>query len=82
MDENGKRVKLVQSNIFSYEPAMLIDFKIIRWFGIGTGVGYRLVYYKSPGVNEEFSSPEYVVKLKIYLGEIVRTITGKQLEID
>ena len=82
LDENGKRVKLVQSNIFSYEPAMLIDFKIIRWFGIGSGVGYRLVYYKSPGVNEEFSSPEYVVKLKIYLGEIVRTITGKQLEID
>lgn len=82
MDENGNRVKLVKSSILSYEPAMLIDYKIIRWFGIGTGVGYRLVYYQSKGINQNFSSPEYVVKLKIYLGEIVRTITGKQLEID
>tara|TARA_B100000809_G_scaffold190351_1_gene188925 strand:+ start:9337 stop:9984 length:648 start_codon:yes stop_codon:yes gene_type:complete len=82
IDANGKKFKLIESTVLSYEPAMLIDYKIIRWFGIGTGVGYRLVYYKSKGMDQEFSSPEYVVKLKIYLGEIVRTITGKQLEID
>lgn len=79
---NGKRIKLRKSIVLSYEPAMLIDYKIIRWFGIGTGVGYRLIYYKSPGVNEKFSSPEYVIKLKVYLGEIFRTITGKELDID
>ncbi|MDG1477757.1 MAG: hypothetical protein P8Q14_11465 [Vicingaceae bacterium] len=81
-DINGKKIKLVESTVLSYEPAMLIDYKIIRWFGIGTGVGYRLVYYKSPGISEKFSSPVAVLKLKIYLGEIVRTITGKELEID
>ncbi len=81
-NETGKKIKLVESMVLSYEPAMLIDYKIIRWFGIGTGVGYRFVYYKSPGIREKFSSPEYVVKLKVYLGEIVRTITGKELEID
>lgn len=78
----NKKIKLVESTILSYEPAMLIDYKIIRWFGIGTGVGYRFIYYKSPGVNEKFSSPEYVIKLKIYLGEIFRTLTGKDLDID
>ncbi len=81
-DVNGKKIKLNESAILSYEPAMLIDYKIIRWIGIGTGVGYRLVFYKSPGITEKFSSPEYVIKLKIYLGEIVRTFTGKELEID
>ncbi|MGB0881459.1 MAG: hypothetical protein ACPGSO_00795 [Vicingaceae bacterium] len=81
-DNDGKKIKLVESTVLSYEPAMLIDYKIIRWFGIGTGVGYRLIFYKSPEINEKFSSPEYVLKLKIYLGEIVRTITGKELEID
>lgn len=78
----GEKVKLVESSVLSYEPAMLIDYKIIRWFGIGTGVGYRLIYYKSPGIKERFSSPEYVIKLKVYLGEIFRTITGKELDID
>ena len=81
-DDNGKKIKLNQSTILSYEPAMLIDYKIIRWFGIGSGVGYRLVFFKSPGIKEKFSSPEYVIKLKVYLGEIFRTITGKELEID
>ncbi|PCJ26816.1 MAG: hypothetical protein COA97_05335 [Flavobacteriales bacterium] len=81
-DENGKKVKLLESTVLSYEPAMMIDYKIIRWIGIGTGVGYRFVYYKSPGIKERFSSPEYVIKLKIYLGEIIRTITGKELKID
>ena len=80
-DATGKKVKITESAVWSYEPAMLIDYKIVRWVGIGTGVGYRLVY-KSPGVTEKFSSPEYVMKLKIYLGEIVRTITGKELKID
>ena len=79
---NGKKIKLTNSAILSYEPAMLIDYKIIRWVGIGTGIGYRLVYYKSPGIKEKFTSPEYVIKLKVYLGEIVRTITGKELKID
>lgn len=81
-NSNGKKTKLVQSAVLSYEPAMLIDYKIIRWIGIGTGIGYRMVYYKAPGIKENFSSPEYVIKLKIYLGEIVRTITGKELKID
>jgi hypothetical protein len=82
VNPSGKKVKIIESTVLSYEPAMLIDYKIVRWFGIGTGVGYRLIYYKSPGVNEKFSSPEYVIKLKVYLGEIVRTITGKEWQID
>jgi hypothetical protein len=81
-NDEGKKIKLVESTVLSYEPAMLIDYKIVRWFGIGTGVGYRLIYYKSPGVQEKFSSPEYVIKLKVYLGEIVRTFTGKEWQID
>ena len=78
----GKKIQLQKSTVLSYEPAMLIDYKIVRWVGIGTGVGYRLVYYKESVIKEQFSSPEYVIKLKVYLGEIVRTITGKEFKID
>jgi len=81
-DINITNKKVVSSIVLSYEPAMMIDYKIIRWFALGTGVGYRLVYYKSPGIVEKFSAPEAVIKIKIYLGEIVKTFTGKQLKID
>ena len=79
LDENGNKQKTNQTTVLSYEPATLIDYKIIRWIGIGTGVGYRLIFYKSPGIKQKFSSPEYVLKLKIYLGEIYRTITGREI---
>jgi len=79
---NNKEVELAKTLVLSYEPAMLIDYKIIRWFGIGTGVGYRIVYYKRSVIEERFSSPQIIVKLKIYLGEIVRTISGKEWQID
>jgi len=79
---SGEKQKVLSGRVLSYEPAMLIDYKIIRWFGIGTGVGYRFVYYKNARIEEKFSSPEVVIKLKIYLGEIVRTLTGKELKID
>jgi len=81
-NETSKKIKLIESAVLSYEPAMLIDYKVIRWFGIGTGIGYRLILYKSPGITEKFSSPEVVIKLKVYLGEIVRTITGKEWQLD
>ncbi len=77
-----KTIRARYSTILSYEPAMLIDYKIIRWVGIGTGVGYRLIFYKNSNIEEHLSSPVYVVKLKIYLGEIVRTFTGKQIQAE
>ena len=79
---SDEKQKVLSGRVLSYEPAMLIDYKIIRWFGIGSGVGYRFVYYKNAGIEEKFSSPEVVIKLKIYFGEIVRTLTGKELKID
>jgi len=81
IDAAGQKQKIHQTTILSYEPAMLIDYKIIKWFGIGTGIGYRLVFYKKGNIQQKFSSPEYVLKLNVYLGEIYRTITGRELPI-
>ncbi len=78
----AKEKKTNQSFILSYEPSLLIDYKIVRWFGIGTGVGYRLILYKNKKITEQLTSPVYIFKLKIYLGEIVKTITGKEIQAE
>lgn len=80
--EEDRTIKTKYSTILSYEPVMLIDYKIIRWFGVGTGVGYRLIFYKNSNIEEHLTSPVYVFKVKVYLGEIVRTITGKQIQAE
>ncbi len=75
----GNLQKNKRTTLISYEPAMLIDYKIIKWFGIGTGIGYRLILFKNGSITENFSSPVYVIKLKVYLGAIVRSFTGKEI---
>lgn len=79
IDSEGKLQKNKRTALISYEPAMLIDYKIIKWVGIGTGIGYRLILFKNGSIKENFSSPVYVIKLKVYLGAIVRSITGKEI---
>ncbi len=78
-NSEGKKSKKDKTTLISYEPAMLIDYKIVKWFGIGTGIGYRLILFKNGNITENFSSPVYVVKLKVYLGAIVRSFTGKEI---
>ncbi|TXB67212.1 hypothetical protein FRY74_03230 [Vicingus serpentipes] len=74
--------KTNHSFILSYEPSMLIDYKIVRWVGIGSGIGYRLILYKNKNISEHLTSPVFIFKAKIYLGEIVRTITGKEIQAE
>lgn len=81
-NETASKKKTGYSFILSYEPSMLIDYKIIRWFGVGTGVGYRLILFKNKNISEKLTSPVYIFKLKIYLGEIVRTLTGKEIQAE
>jgi hypothetical protein len=61
---------------------MLIDYKIVRWVGLGSGIGYRLILYKNKNISEHLTSPVFIFKVKIYLGEIVRTFTGKEIQAE
>ena len=79
---NEEKEKINQSFILSYEPSMLIDYKIVRWVGLGSGIGYRLILYKNKNISEHLTSPVFIFKVKIYLGEIVRTFTGKEIQAE
>lgn len=57
-----------------YEPSSTGLYKPIKWFGIGFGIGYRLVFVGNRGLNQNFNSPIYVLRAKLLLGEIYRSI--------
>jgi hypothetical protein len=59
--------------IILYEPAMTTQFKVFPWFGLAAGVGYRLAYYNKRGQTENFTSPIYLFRVKIFLGEMYRS---------
>lgn len=79
-DSLGTNKTVREGLMLSYEPSTHIDYKFLKYFAIGTGVGYRVMIVQNTGVNERFTSPEYILKLKVYLGKIWRNVTGKSVE--
>ncbi len=80
--KNEGLVTLNSGGIILFEPAVIGHYKITRWFGVGLGAGFRLMLVPNYKVAENFTSPIYVLKLKIFLDELYymvfpRGITGK-----
>lgn len=50
-----------------YEPSSTIMYRFLRYFGVGLGIGYRIVLLTgSNPLNERFSSPVLSFRTKIY----------------
>ena len=65
---------LILANAYAlvYEPAMTVEYRFLRFFGIGVGAGYRLVLYDHKQINEKLSSPIYIFRFKVYFGDIYK----------
>lgn len=60
--------------VILYEPAMTTQYKIFPWIGLGAGVGYRLLILGNRQINENLNSPVYLLRVKVFLGELYRSI--------
>ena len=58
--------------IIIYEPAMTVEYKFLRYFGLGGGVGFRLAIKSNQQIKESFTAPEYILRVKIYFGDIYK----------
>jgi hypothetical protein len=65
-----RRTRTLSHFILLYEPLMEANYKIIKYAGVGVGLGYRIVLLGSKHIDERFTSALYVVKVNIYFSEI------------
>ena len=65
--------------IMLYEPAVAWQYKIVKWFGVGGDVGYRLILIKNDAIPENFNSPVYSFKAMIYYDELYKMIFKKSV---
>ena len=74
----NNEIKTADENlIFVYEPAVSIEYKIIKWLGIGTDIGFRFIATNYKQLNEKLNSPTYAFKLLIYYNEIYNYLKKK-----
>lgn len=69
-DSGGIKRKTQSSFFVLYEPITTITYRILRYFGVGGGIGYRLVLMDKKNMNETFASPLLVIKTKLFFGDL------------
>mgnify|MGYP000536402443 FL=1 len=48
------------------------QFKVVRWFAIGLGAGYRQMLTRDQNIGKSLNAPFYQFQLKILVGELFR----------
>lgn len=52
----------------------IATYRILRWFGLSAGLGYRVGILNNEKVAESFNSPVYTFKFRIFFGEIYKSV--------
>ncbi len=71
---NNIQTKIDDHIGFTYEPAISIDYKIVKWVGVKTDFGYRFFATTSKKLNNKLNSPTITFGLLIYYSEIYKSI--------
>src|SRR5258705_7951294 len=56
------------------EPAVTIQYNIIPFIGIGTGIGYRFMPLGDTNLRPVFATPVYDVRLKLLINEVTEAL--------
>lgn len=76
-----------KNNMFLSRSAAMVgfggsaQFKIFRWFALGTGAGYRQMITRNENIGKSLNAPFYQFQVKILLGELYR-LAFKRSELE
>lgn len=73
-NNNTKPSEIFKKTVLSYEPAITFQYRFLKYFGAGMGVGYRLMIVPNKQIEERFTSPVYLFKFKVYFQELYRDV--------
>jgi len=66
------RNRYMEGSVMVYEPAMIVEYKILKLIAVGGGIGYRLMLIENNELGKRFTSPFYMVRLRLLPEEWVR----------
>ncbi|WP_426060206.1 hypothetical protein [Hymenobacter sp. B1770] len=60
------------------EPSLTGHVRVFRWAGMGAGVGWRQPVFVPISVQKELNGPVFYVRAKLFLGDLLKVVRGKQ----
>jgi len=70
--QNEAKEQYLNGFILTYEPSMTATWRVLKYFGVGGGVGYRLLLIRNSDLNSQFNSPTYLFRFKIFFGDLYK----------
>ena len=61
-------------SIAFYEPAITFEYIVLKYIGIGGGIGFRLMFIGNKRLNDNFTAPFYLLRAKIFFGDVLKDI--------
>ncbi len=77
-DVAGRKQKLFRSGMIIYEPCMTVQYRFLKYFGVGAGWGYRLVMRTNHSLDERLTAPIYTMGLRIFFADLYRDYEGQR----
>lgn len=71
-DAKGQRTDIKKDNILLYEPGMTVEYKLFKLIGIGGGLGYRIMLKNNRQIEQQFTSPVYVIRIRLIFDEVIK----------
>ena len=71
---NNVKIKVDKNINFIYEPTVSVNYKIIKWIGVGFDFGYRFMIANSRKLNQQFNAPIVTFDVIIYHSEIFKSL--------
>lgn len=66
------------SSVVLYEPHLIGDYTLLKYFSVGAGLGYRLVYSGDSFSRRSLNSPIYIVRANILFKKLYNDLRSSQ----
>lgn len=61
-----------EGHVVLYEPGMAIEYKLFDVVGVGAGMGYRIMLKNNKSIEQQFTSPVYVLRIRLIFDELFK----------
>lgn len=68
--EFGLRDMNSRQFLFLYEPGITVQYKLTRWFGLGSDIAYRFAIQQNKQVSQQLNSPTLSLKVMLWLDQL------------
>ena len=73
-DKDNRNRRIFEHGVLVFQPGVNAQYKVLKWVGVGAGLGYRFLLVNNPEIETTMNSPVFSIGLKIFIGEIVKSV--------